>query len=99
MMCDADGRLDRDFAWFFNRLTDKALIIIDDYPTDETTAHPKKRLTWYLVNKLKEWGLFIEDKRVFDTVFGHKGDSSNWKNFNRGELQEIVKWNGEVVAK
>jgi predicted O-methyltransferase YrrM len=89
-MHDADGRLDLDFELFWNKVAPGGLIIIDDYPDDAGTAHPKKYLTWFLLNQLKEWGLFEQKKKVFDTVFGVKPVNADWSRYDPEKMKSLV---------
>jgi len=87
-MHDADGRLDRDFFWLWPRLVPGGTIIIDDYPESGDTDHPKKRRTFRMLNRIKEWGLFEEKKRLHDTVFGIKPHNADWSRFDRALLAQ-----------
>lgn len=84
LMLDADGRLDRDFALFFDRLVSNAVIIIDDVspyvrvkPLKKTFAvhdlriDQKHRITHLLIDMFKRHGL-IDGEVHESTFFGHK---------------------------
>lgn len=96
---DADGRIDRDFAIFWPRLVPGGLIIIDDYENKprfrplsarSPSGGTKKLLTYRLLNKFMEWGLFETDLIVDNTVFGHKPADADFRRFDLSECADII---------
>lgn len=96
---DADGRLDRDFALFWPLLRPGGLIIVDDYenktqykPGSRLRPHGgiKKVLTYRLVNKFIEWGLFEPYVTLRGTVFGYKPPHAEFKLFDLDACSSIV---------
>lgn len=84
LMLDADGRLDRDFGFFFDRLAPSAPIIIDDvschvrakclsktFETHHLRIDQKHRISDLLVGLFRHHGL-IEGEMVDSTFFGYK---------------------------
>jgi hypothetical protein len=67
LMCDADGRLDRDFALFLPLVHPQGPIIIDDYHPSRTWKHA---MTWRLLNQFIEWKLFVLEERAHGMAFG-----------------------------
>jgi len=98
--CDADGRIDRDFSAFWPKLMPNALIVIDDFPK---ALQPRSRrrylrsgrvkhvLTYDLLNKFIEWGLFQPAKRIAETIFGYKPEDANFEKFDSKTCDSIVK--------
>lgn len=81
LMLDADGRIDRDFALFYNRVLPGAPIIIDDYADlallsrrsrKTVRVDIKQRLAFNLVNYFVGKGLLRETKIMGATFFGQK---------------------------
>src|SRR5918996_792777 len=66
---DADGRIERDFAFFLPRLHDAGFIIIDDYHPTRTWKHA---LTFRLLNQFVDWRLVVIDDVDRGTVFASK---------------------------
>lgn len=96
---DADGRVDRDFFFFYQLLTDQALIIIDDYENKSeyreiSARYPdggtKKITTYRLVQQMLDWGLLEIDAVEKGTLFGHKPNTADFSNFDRKECEHIV---------
>ena len=55
LFIDADGALDRDFNYFFNRLVDHASIVIDDY-VDIINRHARERyLKWQTRDEMNRY--------------------------------------------
>lgn len=89
MMLDADGRLDRDFALFFDRLAPGAPVIIDDVHKNARVKRvkglvrqhlridQKHRISKLLVNLFTERGL-IEGKLHEVTFIGRKIPGSRY---------------------
>lgn len=74
-LSDADGRLDRDFALFWDRVVPGGLIVVDDYPRRRPRpglAARKEMLTFELLNVLRASGHFVPFQRIGATVFGRK---------------------------
>jgi predicted O-methyltransferase YrrM len=99
LVLDADGRLDRDFRLMWPRLSPGAPIVVDDYENyatyePRTSRMPdggmKKLLTYRLLNQLEDWGLFVRDRQLGDTVFGHKPMHDDFSAFDRAALERIV---------
>lgn len=90
LMLDTDGRIDRDFALFFDRLAPEARIIIDDVSPDVRVKWRKKsievhdlridqkhRITHLLVEKFQHHGL-IKGETHESTFFGVKQPGSQY---------------------
>ncbi|NWG47266.1 MAG: class I SAM-dependent methyltransferase [Alphaproteobacteria bacterium] len=84
LMLDADGRIDRDFGYFFDRLRPGAPIIIDDVAdlvrikmkgSDRLTVDQKHRLTHLLVEAFTSAGLVACNERIRNTWFGTKREA------------------------
>jgi predicted O-methyltransferase YrrM len=95
---DADGRIDRDFALFWEHLVDDAPIVIDDYRTailyeDPNDRHPKGRIkgqvTYRMVNQMVAWGLLQIDRKIKDTLFGHKPPGADFGVFDAEHCEAI----------
>jgi predicted O-methyltransferase YrrM len=69
LLMDADGWIHRDFHFFWPRLVVNGLMVVDDY---EEGRDPKHDLTFQLLNRLMEWGLFEKTDQLGSTVFGRK---------------------------
>ena len=93
LILDADGRIDRDFRYFYNALKPGALIVIDDYEDkvkikyDKSNAvldvDMKHKLTYELVNLFKKAGLLEVEYSMGKTVFAKKPDNiTHFVNFN-----------------
>lgn len=86
LMLDADGCIDRDLRLFYDRLTDRAKIVIDDYvdsvrllpgPSGSFRVDAKMRLTFNLLNYFCSEG-FVEGGTVLaNTFFGQKASRSS----------------------
>lgn len=95
---DADGLVHRDFLLFWDRLIDNGLIIVDDFEPilratkskDGQTKHNyKKLLTYCIVSKLIEWGLFEPTFYRNNTLFGRKPVGGDLKRLDRGLCEEL----------
>lgn len=84
--CDADGRIHRDFYFFWPRLRPGGLIVIDDY---HETFSRKHAVTYHLLNQLMEWGLFELESTVGSTCFGRKPARADWSLFDRDACELI----------
>jgi predicted O-methyltransferase YrrM len=84
LVLDADGRIDRDLALLFDRLSDGCIIIIDDI---DNAAHlrrfnasllldQKHRLSYLLTQRLLADGLLVQTDKIHDTGFYVKGSAS-----------------------
>lgn len=67
LMCDADGRLDRDFALFLPLIHPQGAIIIDDYHPSRSWKHA---MTYRLLNQFVAWKLFILEATPTGMAFG-----------------------------
>lgn len=99
LLCDADGRIDRDFILFWPRLVPGGAIIIDDYISNYKTeqrcewlrlGHDKQVLTTELLNYFTEVGLFEKKAVVDNSVFGFKPHNANWTNCDLERCGKIV---------
>ncbi len=79
LCCDADGRIHRDFHFFWPRLMPGGLIVVDDYHETHSRKHA---VTWNLLNQLMEWGLFEPTKLVNATYFGRKPQHADFSAFD-----------------
>ena len=97
LMIDADGKIDRDFLLFYNRLRSGADIIIDDYraesrPDQGTAANPRGKgwSTYLFVNYFLRLGLIKKKSLVGDTIFCQKPKKITGPvKFNEEELASI----------
>jgi len=96
---DADGHLERDFFIFYPILIDNGLIIVDDYQNKKdfrpiSQRYPqggmKKIITYKLLKKIIEWGLFEKSYMIGTTIFGYKPPKSDFHKFNLKECKEII---------
>ncbi len=95
---DADGRLERDFSLFWPLLIDDAFIMVDDYEEiveKKSGANgvfylSKKLLTYRLLNKLADWGLFVFDDVENGTAFGRKPAGADFQRLDMEECRRIV---------
>ncbi len=96
---DADGRIDRDFFLFWEKLIDGGLIVIDDYEKDGkylkiSDKYPyggmKCVTTFRLVNQFVDWGLIKITQILGNTVFGVKPLGADFSRFNLDTCQAIV---------
>jgi hypothetical protein len=81
LMLDADGRIDRDFLYFLNRVVPNGAIIIDDC-VDRVRLHAegrsqyridlKMRLTYLLTRYMTSKGIISEGLILGDTYFCNK---------------------------
>lgn len=94
---DADGRLDRDFELFWERVVPGGLIVVDDYANRPQFQHVSERspdggtkhvLTYELLNVLIDTGHFQPEEQIGDTVFGRKPAQSPARAFPTAELAE-----------
>lgn len=97
---DADGRVDRDFYLFWPLLEPGGLIIVDDYANKASykpvsDRHPtggaKSMMTYRLLNKIIEWGLFKTTHKIGKTIFGIKPHDADFNRFDREVCQQIIK--------
>ena len=86
-MLDADGCIHRDFHFFWPRLHPDGLIIVDDYQEARDAKHD---LTFHLLNRLMEWGLFDMTDRVGSTVFGRKPPAGDIRRLDLRACEEVV---------
>jgi predicted O-methyltransferase YrrM len=99
LILDADGRLDRDFFLFWPRLIPGGLIIVDDY-ADEAKYQPisedhpqggvKKRLTYRLLNRMRDWGLFQPRFKIRQTIFGFKPADADFARLDLDDCRRVV---------
>jgi predicted O-methyltransferase YrrM len=105
LMLDADGKIDRDFAYFFDRLVPEARIIIDDVSPDvrvkcrtktlevhDLRIDQKHRITHLLIEKFQHHGL-IKGEIHESTFFGVKQPGSNYSSVSH----EIIGCYHELV--
>lgn len=96
---DADGRLDRDFFFFWPLLQPGGLIVIDDYsnranykPISE--EHPqggiKSVMTYRLLNQMIAWGLFVPFRTMRSTIFGRKPRDADFGRFDLETCARII---------
>jgi predicted O-methyltransferase YrrM len=81
LLLDADGRIDRDFIEFFNRVVTHGVVIIDDC-VDVVRLHrtgftsmaidAKMRLTYLLLSHFKSKGIISMGCQLRHTYFGEK---------------------------
>lgn len=99
LILDADGRVDRDFYWFWPILKPGGLIVVDDYaerakylPITERrpTGGMKALITYRLLNQMIEWGLFRATCEKGDTVFGYKPEDADFERFDLQICEKIV---------
>lgn len=99
LMLDIDGRIDRDFATFFDRLVPGATIIIDD-KADRVRSRDKgsyirvdqkHRLTHLLVESAIENGLIEHTGTVNQTWFGRKVDGASISNWSPAAIIEAYR--------
>jgi predicted O-methyltransferase YrrM len=84
---DADGYIHRDFYIFWPRLVPRGHIIIDDY---HPSLSPKHALTYRLLNRIMEWGLFEPVQIVGTTYFGLKPQEARFESLDLREAEKIV---------
>ena len=68
LVIDADGRLDRDFRYFWSSVVEGGAIVVDDYKG----RHPKAVLTRRLLDQMTTLGLFEPVAVVGETAFGRR---------------------------
>lgn len=98
---DADGRLDRDFSFFWPRLIPGGLLVIDDYENrctfqPRSVRYPdggiKSILTYRLLNQFMAWDLVrkhcIIRRRTF---FGYKPAGADFSRFDSLVCQRIIR--------
>jgi len=84
LMMDADGRLDRDFVLFYDRLKPGGIIVIDDcddrikvkFKSNIMLVDQKHRLTHLFINKFEQLGFLERIEIVGNTYFGHKPETN-----------------------
>lgn len=78
VMLDADGRIDRDFLFFYQKMPSGSMLVIDDVddaiafhknPVGEVYIDQKFRITFLLLKKYEEMGLIHIRKKIVGTVF------------------------------
>ncbi len=78
LMLDADGKIDRDFLLFYNRVKPGGLIVIDDaddaiHLSVSSTGEPfvdlKHRITHILISRLAEEGFIKDLNMISNTLF------------------------------
>jgi hypothetical protein len=87
LICDADGRLHRDFWFFWPRLREGGAIVIDDY---HPTRSMKYVLTYRLVELFKEWGLLEPVRLLRSTLFARKPPGGNIASLDLETCEEVV---------
>jgi hypothetical protein len=92
LVIDADGLLHRDFHFFWPRLMDGGLIVVDDYEENRDAKH---HLTFVLLNQLIEWGLFEKVENVQGVMFGRKPKGGDISKLDRAVCEQIVAQVGE----
>ncbi len=99
LVLDADGRIDRDFQLFWERLLPGGLIVVDDYedsakylPISERrpTGGMKKLIVYRLLNQLRAWGLIDRIEIQGTTVFGRKPPEADLARFDPEVCREIL---------
>jgi hypothetical protein len=70
LLCDADGWVHRDLFLFGELLAADSFVVIDDY---HPHFSPKHEVTFAVVNRLIEEGVFVPRKLVDETSFGAIG--------------------------
>lgn len=110
LMLDADGRIDRDFDLFFNRVAPGAPIVIDDYE-DRVRVKPeqtpgqcsldlKKKLSWMLADYFKAQGWIRTREVIRGTLFAEKAIDGpvemNWEEITE-IYRNLVFVEGDVV--
>ncbi len=97
---DADGRIDRDFFLFWPRLREGGFIVVDDVENafqekireDGTVeVFGKRVLTWQLLEKFREWGLFDPVWERHGTVFGRKPVGGSFAKFDAEWCNAVAK--------
>lgn len=114
LILDADGQIDRDFCFFYEKLIDNAPIIIDDFSErsritvsskspEKGKIDQKHRLTYLLTKSAIKAGLIAEDKIVNQTWFGKKAGDKLLKNWSRTEIlnayRALIFATGEITYK
>ncbi|WP_457093005.1 class I SAM-dependent methyltransferase [Microvirga sp. P5_D2] len=99
LMLDADGRIDRDFIEFFNRVVPQGVVIIDDC-VDVMRFHrtgfssmaidAKMRLTYLLLSYFKSKGIISMGCQLRHTYFGEKLCNSPYE-FDLTEILEVYR--------
>lgn len=73
VMLDADGRIDRDFLFFYQKMPSGSMLVIDDVddaiafhknPVGEVYIDQKFRITFLLLKKYEEMGLIHIQKKL-----------------------------------
>lgn len=86
-MCDADGRLDRDFRLFLPMIDQRGFVVIDDYHPSRSWKHA---LVYRLLNRFIDWKLFILEDQISSTVFGRPHPERNLSRIDGDECAEIL---------
>jgi len=101
---DADGRIDRDFLFFWPLLIDGGLIVVDDYddcfqakrmPDGSMRVYGKKALTVRLLDQFRDWGLFEKRGEIQGAVFGVKPPGADFSRFDRRFCEKLVEENAQ----
>lgn len=99
---DADGRVDRDFLFFWPSLIDGGLIVVDDYDDrfqrevlkdGRVRWYGKKALTVRLLDQMQAWGLFEPTWQCENTVFGIKPPGADFGRFDQALCDLLVQEN------
>lgn len=85
IMCDADGMVHRDLFLFSDLLCRDSFIVIDDYHPHHS---PKHEVTFCVVNRLLEAGVFMPRKLIDGTFFGSFGRTLSESLYH--ECEELV---------
>jgi hypothetical protein len=95
LMLDADGRIDRDFLHFYDRLSPSALILVDDmdggvflHRTSSGVPYVdlKHRITSLLLKALERAKYLVVDRIVDTTAFCRRGSAKA----DVGQLTELA---------
>lgn len=110
LMLDSDGKIDRDFDFFYDMLSEDCSLIIDDMAdrarvTDKGTysrIDQKHRITFLLTNSAEKAGLIEKEDHVYQTWFGKK-NKNNLSNWSKEDILEcyrnLVFGNAETIKK
>ena len=96
---DADGRIDRDFDLFWNRLIDGGLIVVDDYEErydfrEISERYPdggtKHLITYRLVNYFVSQGAMEIEASIHNTLFAVKPAATKFSRIDLEHCRRIV---------
>jgi len=87
LMCDADGRLDRDFALFLPLVHPSGAIIIDDYHPSRSWKHA---MTYRLLNQFMAWDLFILEDTPNGMAFGRRHPEADVARIDADVCADII---------